>query len=91
MKSNAWLKDSGQFIPHPATFLNQERWKDIPPVGEQKPPAKGEIRVRETSPAEDADAKARNEFLRLNKLPENLRKAPDEVMAIVQQQQEKIM
>ena len=23
-----WQKDSGQFIPHPATWLNQERWMD---------------------------------------------------------------
>lgn len=27
-----WEKESGQFIPHPATFLNQRRWEDeIPP------------------------------------------------------------
>lgn len=23
-----WQKDNGQFIPHPATWLNQERWND---------------------------------------------------------------
>ncbi|MDB1108102.1 YdaU family protein [Pseudomonas extremaustralis] len=26
--SQAWLKDSGQFIPHPATWLNGKRWED---------------------------------------------------------------
>ena len=26
-----WLKDNGQYIPHPATYLNQEGWKDMPP------------------------------------------------------------
>lgn len=26
--SPQWQKDNGQFIPHPSTFLNQERWKD---------------------------------------------------------------
>ena len=26
--SNDWLKQGGQFIPHPATFIHQERWKD---------------------------------------------------------------
>lgn len=26
--SKGWLKDNGQFIPHPTTWLNQERWKD---------------------------------------------------------------
>lgn len=27
-KSEQWIKDSGQFIPHPATWLNQRRWED---------------------------------------------------------------
>lgn len=27
-QSNSWLKDNGQFIPYPTTFINQERWKD---------------------------------------------------------------
>jgi len=26
--SDQWTKDGGRFIPHPATWLNQERWKD---------------------------------------------------------------
>ena len=25
-----WTKDNGQYIPHPATWLNQERWEDEP-------------------------------------------------------------
>ena len=27
-KSKGWQKDNGQFIPHPTTWINQERWKD---------------------------------------------------------------
>lgn len=27
-KSYDWTKDNGQFIPHPATWLNQKRWED---------------------------------------------------------------
>ena len=27
-KSEQWKKDGGQFIPHPATWLNQRRWED---------------------------------------------------------------
>ena len=27
-KSSQWLKDGGTFIPHPTTWLNQERWND---------------------------------------------------------------
>lgn len=26
--SKGWLKDNGQFIPYPQTWINQERWKD---------------------------------------------------------------
>lgn len=26
-----WCRDDGQFIPHPATWLNQRRWEDLPP------------------------------------------------------------
>ncbi len=29
-KSQAWTKDGGKFIPHPATWLNQGRWDDKP-------------------------------------------------------------
>jgi hypothetical protein len=30
-KSSAnWLKNKGEFVPHPSTFLNQRRWEDIP-------------------------------------------------------------
>ena len=27
-KSDQWLKDGGQYIPYPSTWLNQERWND---------------------------------------------------------------
>lgn len=46
--SPAWVKDGGQFIPHPATWLNQRRWLDrtevdlpaLPPPPAPKPPRK---------------------------------------------------
>ena len=28
--SEQWTKDGGQFIPHPATWINQRRWEDEP-------------------------------------------------------------
>lgn len=28
-RSRDWLKDDGQYIPHPATWLNQRRWEDV--------------------------------------------------------------
>lgn len=33
--SDQWQRDGGQYIPNPATWLNQERWED----GEDTPPA----------------------------------------------------
>lgn len=27
-RSRAWTKDGGEFIPHPATYLNGHRWED---------------------------------------------------------------
>ena len=33
-QSPQWTKDDGQFIPHPATWLNQERWADEVQTGD---------------------------------------------------------
>lgn len=27
-RSDQWIRDGGQFIPHPSTWLNQRRWED---------------------------------------------------------------
>ena len=34
-QSPDWLKDDGQFIPYPATWLNGRRWEDE--IEEEKP------------------------------------------------------
>ena len=34
-----WTKESGQFIPHPATWLNQQRWLDEPATDNYSPGA----------------------------------------------------
>jgi hypothetical protein len=31
VRSADWIKESGEFVPHPATYLNGERWLDEPP------------------------------------------------------------
>jgi hypothetical protein len=54
-------------------------WRATPPAGETK---KGEIRVREGTPQEAAEAKLRAEFTRLSKLPDSLRKSEDEIWAM---------
>lgn len=33
-RSLGWLKDSGRFVPNPATWLNQSRWEDTPAPAE---------------------------------------------------------
>lgn len=71
---------------NPATFLNQERWKDTPPAGE---PKKGELRPREMSPEQEAktsfEARTRAEYMRLVKLPENPNKSRDELSLMAEQ------
>ena len=37
-KTAQWQENGGQFIPYPASWLNQRKWEDIPP--EAKPAAK---------------------------------------------------
>lgn len=46
--SSQWLKDGGQFIPNPATWLNQGRWKDDP---EPDVPPGNVMRISPRTPA----------------------------------------
>lgn len=36
-KSDQWLRDGGQFIPHPTTWLNQKRWEDEVVIVQEEP------------------------------------------------------
>lgn len=41
-RSPKWTKDNGEYINHPATWLNQRRWEDQPPeVGKAAPATTG--------------------------------------------------
>ena len=33
-RSRQWTENNGQYIPNPATWLNQRRWEDELPQGE---------------------------------------------------------
>ena len=35
-RSDDWQRDGGQYIPYPATFLNQQRWEDEMEVAVKK-------------------------------------------------------
>jgi phage replication O-like protein O len=39
-KTDGWKKDNGQYIPHPATWLNQKRWNDEIETHPPTPPTK---------------------------------------------------
>lgn len=42
-KSQDWLKDEGQFIPYPATWLNGRRWEDeVGQIADSQRPLKGD-------------------------------------------------
>lgn len=38
-----WTKDDGRYIPHPATWINGERWDDEIPAGKKKNTKYGDI------------------------------------------------
>lgn len=48
-----WKRDNGQFIPHPATWLNQRRWEDE--LGIQIPKPQNEKRTYDLEAYEDMD------------------------------------
>ena len=62
-RSPAWLKDNGDFIPHPATWINGRRWEDQGIVLPNSPPSMEEIIAKQR---QDAEQEARErEALRL--------------------------
>ena len=56
-QSDQWTKDGGKFIPHPATWLNGERWND-----ELKPARTGSVSEPQgySSDPDEAEAQLRN-------------------------------
>ena len=56
-KSEQWTKDRGQFIPNPATWLNQQRWLDegSPTPGEGDPDLKEKLEKKDQEIAEMAE------------------------------------
>ncbi len=40
-QSESWLKNGGQFVPMPATYLNQRRWEDGATTAQQNPALAG--------------------------------------------------
>lgn len=63
--SQQWKKDGGQYIPNPATWLNQGRWEDElqPAAG----PAKTAGSLPGTTPHPEADKRAKERMERLKR------------------------
>lgn len=38
-RQSGWLKDSGEFVPHPSTWINGRRWEDKPATGTSSLPS----------------------------------------------------
>ena len=58
MACEQWQRDNGQFIPNPATWLNQRRWEDEPDAGFMGQPAP------KSEPTYDVEAYESFDFLR---------------------------
>lgn len=77
-QSPAWQKDGGQFIPHPATWLNGHRWEDdlsAPKVG-----AKNEFMTRREVEERHKHRKMKEEAV---PMPPEARKAFDKLLGKV--------
>lgn len=58
-RSEQWTKDNGQFIPHPATWLNQRRWEDELPESAPRKIVSAQGYSQRDYQDEDAEALAR--------------------------------
>ena len=56
-KSEAWLKDGGKFIPHPATWLNGRRWEDEINIPQSIPEVTNTVEDYERESARQAEEK----------------------------------
>lgn len=61
---STWLKNNGEFIPHPATWLHQGRWEDEPPPpGRGGPPGSAAPAFQSHSPRTAGNAEATRRFI----------------------------
>lgn len=79
-RGEAWLKDGGQFIPNPATWLNQGRWQDESPTTGPPQPARGQ-----------ADFERTRELLRSQELTQQEREASDRARRLVMEARKGLM
>lgn len=68
--SDDWTRDSGKFIPHPSTYLNQRRYEDEPP--EVVKPSSGAPQKKPVLPDPEKAAPAEEALAALKKMKEAL-------------------
>lgn len=71
VKQPAWMKDGGAYVPHLATWLNQERWDDEPFFTTER-------RNGHALSVDDRDHAARIQAQKDEERPFNLRELADE-------------
>ena len=52
-RSEQWMKDNGQFIPHPQTWLNGKRWEDELPQAKMRVLPAQDFQQRDYSGVQD--------------------------------------
>lgn len=63
--SREWLKDGGQYIPHPTTWLNQTRWEDeLPSQAPSGPPGVNSAAAAPADPFAHLDPLSRQAAIR---------------------------
>lgn len=72
-KTHDWTKEAGQFIPYPATWLNEQRWLDEPPP-EQPQQTTEPFDADAYRAKRKADAAAARERMRQQEISEGLLK-----------------
>jgi len=61
--SEAWTKENGQYIPHPASYLNQRRWEDLIEVPQTKEMLADKLRAHPGNPNHVAHSTATSQQL----------------------------
>ena len=74
VKQPAWVKDGGAYVPHFATWLNQERWDDEPFFTTERQPSMNGLALSE----DDRDHVARIQAQKEEQRTINLRELADE-------------
>lgn len=82
-----WVKCDGKYIPHATTYLNQKRWEDVLPTGEQyyildvlQPKTEREVALRYWLDATNPELLEENDLQKINNVLETDRAAFEDII-----------